>query len=138
MSVAKRIPEWSQAMGLDAVEIVMEVEDKFAVSIRDDEASKIVTVGDLENLVIARINARQLNTCPTLSAFLRIRSDIRQLIPDASARIRPRQQIASAIPRHKRRIFWKQIEKRLGTYPPPLRRPFLVRALLAIATILFI
>ena len=39
-------------MGLDGVELVMEVEDRFGITIRNDEAVGIVTVSDLLTLII--------------------------------------------------------------------------------------
>jgi acyl carrier protein len=39
------------ADSLDAVEIVMMVEEKFGIEIPDDEAEKFVTVGDVANFV---------------------------------------------------------------------------------------
>ena len=39
------------ADSLDAVEIIMAIEDEFGIEIPDDEAEKISTVGDLVNYV---------------------------------------------------------------------------------------
>ena len=39
-------------MGLDTVELVMEVEDAFSVSIADDVAERILTVGDLYQFLL--------------------------------------------------------------------------------------
>jgi hypothetical protein len=60
-------------MGLDAVELVMEVEDRFEIFIWDEDASKIRTVGDLVTLVEARIAVTRAKICPTLEAFLGLR-----------------------------------------------------------------
>jgi hypothetical protein len=39
-------------MGLDTVEILIEVERHFGVEIDDDTASKCITVGDLQDVVV--------------------------------------------------------------------------------------
>lgn len=49
---------------LDAVEILMEVEDEFDLSIDDKEADKWVTVFDIYNYVVA-----QLEILPYISRF---------------------------------------------------------------------
>jgi len=39
-------------MGLETVEIIMEVEDHFAISVPDEVASSCVTVADLQRVVV--------------------------------------------------------------------------------------
>lgn len=41
------------ADSLDLVEMIMEMEDKFGVKIPDEEAEKIVTVGDAVDYIVA-------------------------------------------------------------------------------------
>jgi acyl carrier protein len=43
-------------MGLDIVELVMAVEEKFGISIDNEEAAKALTVGDLKRLVRAKLD----------------------------------------------------------------------------------
>jgi acyl carrier protein len=42
------------ADSLDLVEMIMEMEDKFGVKIPDEEAEKIVSVGDAVDYIVAR------------------------------------------------------------------------------------
>jgi len=46
------------ATSLDSVELVMAIEDAFEIEISDDHAATIVTVGDLEQLIL-RLQASQ-------------------------------------------------------------------------------
>jgi acyl carrier protein len=42
-------------MGLDAIELILRIEDEFAIEITDEEAEKIATVGNLHDLVISKL-----------------------------------------------------------------------------------
>jgi acyl carrier protein len=46
-------------MGLDSVEIVMDIEDRFGIDITDAEAARCVRVGDLLDCVMAKLEAGQ-------------------------------------------------------------------------------
>ena len=39
-------------MGLDGVELVLAIEDSFGVEIPDEDAERIITVGDLNDYVL--------------------------------------------------------------------------------------
>jgi len=121
-------------MGLDAVELVMEVEERFEISIRDEEASEIRTVGDLVALVESRIAVTRAKICPTLDAFLGLRSDVRKVLLSRATRIRPSQSIASVLSPRKRVKLWRLLHERLGRALLPLQRP----ALLFYAILVFV
>jgi len=40
---------------LDAVELIMELEDTFSVKISDDEAQKLKTIGDIVNFIQPKV-----------------------------------------------------------------------------------
>ena len=44
-------------MGLDTVEIVMWAEDEFDIVISDEDASKIITVGDFAAFIVMKVNS---------------------------------------------------------------------------------
>ncbi len=118
-------------MGLDAVELVMDVEDHFGITIQDSEAERIRTVGDLVALIHGRLAAAHESSCPTLRAFLRLRTTLRETIGDSTFRIRPRQPIAQRLTAPQRRALWKRLAALLGSPPRDLRRPRVLRRILA-------
>jgi acyl carrier protein len=117
-------------MGLDAVDIVIEVEGRFGITIRDDEAENIRSVSDLLSIINMRIAAARHAACPNLSAFLRIRTLTREFIGQPSLRLRPSTEIASVMPANRRKQFWCLLRDLYGSAPPPLRRPKMLRRLL--------
>ena len=49
-------------MGLDAVELIMLIEEEFGVDISHDEASQVRTVGELAGLVLAKLEVDPSST----------------------------------------------------------------------------
>ncbi len=126
-------------MGLDVIEIIMEVEDRFGITISDNEAQSVITVGNLLNLIKSRIAAAHTARCPSLAAFLRIRQVTRECLEQPGLRIRPATAIAAVVPFHRRARLWWALQNVYGTSPPPLRRSKLLRySLVAAATITII
>lgn len=117
-------------MGLDAVEILMDVEDHFGISIQNTEAEGVRTVGDLVALIQSRIDAAQVVTCPTLSSFLQLRSCVREIANDEAIRVRPGMRVVDVLSRSQRRRLWMRLETLLGSAPPNLRRPPALRKML--------
>lgn len=76
-------------MSLDTVEIVLAVEDHFSLDIEDEEASKIVTVGDLRDLVVAKLEEGRSQRAPLHAAtFHRLLRAISAWLIPASWRAR--------------------------------------------------
>jgi acyl carrier protein len=125
-------------MGLDAVSLVMEVEDNFGISIQTNEAERIQIVGDLVSVVHSRIIAAQARHCPMLPAFLALRTTVRDVTGDSSLRIRPRHLVTESLTVSQRRELWRRLAKMLGSPPRALRRPPPLRALLTGVVILLV
>jgi acyl carrier protein len=121
-------------MGLDGVEIVMDVEDHFGVSLRDTELADVRTVGDLVALVQDRIAATHREPCPTLSAFLLLRKTTREILADDAARLWPRDAVRTHLSPGQRRTLWNRLSELMGR-PLSLRRPKLLRQLLVAVSI---
>ncbi len=61
-------------MGLDTVELVMEIEDAFSIKIPDDEASHMVTAGDVFDYIVAKTSVTtNSSVCLSAVAFYSLR-----------------------------------------------------------------
>jgi len=108
-------------MGLDGVELVMEVEDRFGVRLPDAECSRIRTVADLAALVVSRL-PRCGAYCPTARAFLDLR---RLLVVHASIdrnRIRPKARLDWLFP-HGLWRTWRRLRLHEPVIPPLIASP---------------
>ncbi|WP_425399640.1 acyl carrier protein [Aeoliella sp.] len=126
-------------MGLDAVELVMDVEDHFGISIQDHEAQRVDTVGSLVELVQSRIDAAKSATCPILSSFLLLRSTAREVASDSQLRVRPSTRVVDVLAPSQRRELWRRLAELIGGSIPTMRRSEFARKLLQVcATVVFI
>ena len=111
-------------MGLDTVELVMEIEEVFDISIPDDSASKMLTVGDVYEFILKKTADSTLksNTCLTAAAFYELRRHLRSL--DLSQKdIRPKTRLEHAIPLIGRRNYWQALSSPMDLRFPRLGRP---------------
>lgn len=122
-------------MGLDAIEIVMDVEEHFGITIQDAEAEQIRTVGQFVALLHDRVSAAHETPCPTLPAFLKLRTLLRDITGNDTFRMRPCQLIADRLNATYRRHLWGRLPELLGSPPHALRRPKTLRRILSISTI---
>jgi acyl carrier protein len=78
-------------VGLDTVELVMEIEDEFDLAIADDEAARIQTCGDLHAYLIHRLRPLHGAPCASAAAFHRLRRLLLSHLPLVERRhVRPR------------------------------------------------
>lgn len=112
-------------MGLDGVEIVMEVEERFGISIADDEASKAETVGQLASLVTSKLPPADTVACHTARVFYRLRRDLIGRIGVARADVRPEAETLTLLRRGTTdtRTAWRATEAAVGLQLPPLELP---------------
>lgn len=110
-------------MGLDAVELVMEVEDKFGVAIPDAAASQMQTVGDLYAYLLTHPGEPAVApACYSQRAFHQVR---RELVAEGIGReaVRPSTPLRKLLPFVRRRRIWRSIGKQLNLQLPGLRLP---------------
>jgi acyl carrier protein len=119
-------------MGLDSVEIVMEVEEHFGVTIRNEEAGGIRTVGDMVDLLEARIRRRETAECLSLPWFLKLRRLTREAAQRPELRILPATRIQDVLQADERKQLWIGLKEHLGAGLPELRRPTPLSALIVL------
>ncbi len=87
-------------MGLDGVELVMECEDEFGITISDDDATATTTPGQLTNLIIRLMRCDGVlhprPTCPSAKLFYELRNAMTNAGIDRS-RIKPSHQIGQVL-----------------------------------------
>jgi len=111
-------------MGLDAVEILMEVEDAFEISISDAEAETTLTPRELINLVMSKVGCTDRAVCLTQRAFHRLRAALRRQTGTRRDWIRPDTPTRQLLPGEGRKTLLKAVLEDIGIADmPELVRP---------------
>ena len=110
-------------MGLGLVELVMDVEDTFGVSLPEEVLGEVRTAGDLYDVMRERVVVDQEATCVSAAVFYRLRRELCGALGVERAQIRPTTPVLSLAtardwPRVRRRVLQK-----LGVIEPPTPRP---------------
>jgi acyl carrier protein len=122
-------------MGLDAVELLMEVEEHFGISITADEGEHIRTVGDLVALIRSRAEAARSTEPHTARAFLSLRVLIREVLANPTARLKPSQFVVEQLTPRQCQLLWRRLPELTGEWLSPLRRPRPVRIALTLLSL---
>jgi hypothetical protein len=97
------------AMGLDHVELVMEVEDRFGITLPDAECERVRTVADLAALVVSRL-PRPDGVCPTARTFFQFRTLAMVHGGIQRRRLRPAVRLDELFPPGPRRL-WRTLRR---------------------------
>ncbi|MCX6923126.1 MAG: acyl carrier protein [Verrucomicrobia bacterium] len=123
-------------MGLDAVEIVMEVETVFDIRLEDAEVEKASTPRDLLDLVMRKVALADIAGCLTQRAFNLLRAALLLQLPLKRRDIAPNAPMADLVPKIQRRILLECLAAELRTpCMPNLVRPKWLVNLLIVACI---
>src|SRR6187399_3091943 len=79
-------------MGLDTTEMIVDIEDEFAISIDDRDASSIETVGQLFDHVVQSLHrnpARKVTPCASAHCFYKVSRALRADRGVRPVRVRP-------------------------------------------------
>ena len=111
-------------MGLDSVELIMDIEESFDISISDDRATKIVTVGECYEAILAELpDAERKRACLSAVAFYRVRRALLAVTGRSRKEIRPKAPLEDLLPRKQRHETWIQMRERLDMRCPALGLP---------------
>lgn len=117
-------------MGLDGIELIMEIERAFEISIPDQEAEKLITVGDIHNCVWNHIQNLHSNKCNSQAIFYQFRKTFAGMFGTDKNIIRTDTLINTIFPEEKRRENYFLFEKKMELELPPLVLPKIWRFLL--------
>lgn len=110
-------------MGLDGVELLLAVEDRFGIVIADDEGAQVTTVGDLHQLVVSKMTPQGSKACLSSHAFYALRSGLREVAGCSRGRVSPEASLEDLLPVEGRRSTWDALSRYLGWHLPRLRLP---------------
>lgn len=129
-------------MGLDLVELVMEVEKTFGIRFDDEDYPCMQTVGDMHDVIVRKgrrplpkgdTASRGNPPCLTLIAFVRLRQALTHRFALSRNTIRPETRLDGIIPRRSRGSWWSGLEEGLALKLPRLERPPWLRTMFGIA-----
>lgn len=115
-------------MGLDAVELVMEVEEYFGIELSDDRASRIRTLGDLYEEVLDKLGVQTesrkicYQACRT-RVLLHVKDDLETQLGIGPADVQPGRLLEDLFPLEDRRSQWKKLQQTSGLKYPDLQFP---------------
>lgn len=110
-------------MGLDSVEILVNVENAFGITISNYEAEKVATVGDIHNIVWRTLQGRQSMRCRSQQIFYKLRYTLSAKFNVPKEAIEPDASMNHLFPKIKRRLLYLKLEKVLQLKLPPLVLP---------------
>jgi acyl carrier protein len=121
-------------MGLDGVEIVIRVEERFGIAIEDSEAEKIAMPRDLIDCVMRKVGFIDQAQCLTQKSFHRLRKAMMEELGLKRNQIKPEVLLGTLIPQSERQKQICQVLNHLGiNHGIALERPgWLRKGLLAL------
>ena len=98
-------------MGLDSVELVLEVEDAFGFSIPDEDAAGLTTMGKLYEYVLAHRFRGKQDACLSSITFYKIRRALMSVLKIPRDAVRVATELSAIMPRRRRRA-WRRSSRR--------------------------
>ena len=110
-------------MGLDVVELVMNIEDGFKIEISDEEACQAITVGKMYQCVLDKVKVSNAGQCSSQKAFYLLRKTLVGNLNIERKTITPKTTTDLLFPEIKRRELWERISVNVPYKFPELTYP---------------
>jgi acyl carrier protein len=110
-------------MGLDAVELVMDLEDEFEIKFMDDDYADIKTIADLHAVVLSKLRDKEnyrYEPCLCPPIFCEVRRILRGVLQMPEGRFPPSLRLAAVVPAEGRAARWEELNRALGIGLPHL------------------
>lgn len=123
-------------MGLEIVELIMRVEETFEIEIGDEEASEIITIGQLYTCILGKLGISLSDRCLSSIAFYRVRRALVSLSGAPRQSIRPSTETEALLPQTNRHQHWNYLGRMTGSKLPDLKLPPWMQNLIWITSLL--
>ncbi len=125
-------------MGLDGVEMIMDIEKTFDISISDEEAGQIITVNDLHECVWKRVEKKKQDKSASAILFYKLRREFVSKGYISRSAFHPETDLNIIIPIENRKSEWLALKENLGLELPRLVFDPVLMSVLAAFQIVFI
>ncbi|MAT14315.1 MAG: hypothetical protein CMJ46_03500 [Planctomyces sp.] len=127
-------------MGLDLIEMLMDIEDEFEFSIPNDDYTELRTIDGLQEYLIQRkmewdITEKEAIARTTFQYYFQVRDFLAYRTGQPIARLRPALKLKQLISLDDRKPFWKALGYRFQLALPKLEVPLQIYSLLALSFI---
>jgi hypothetical protein len=111
-------------MGLESVEILLQVEAVFGVCIPDELAQKVKTPADLVALIMRRIPMAHSPVCLSQRLFYKLRSGFRKQIPSFISHFEPNTPLSTLSQKQQWQSIWTAVRPSIGDPRLPVFVPW--------------
>lgn len=125
-------------MGLDSVELIVDVENTFQISISDPEAESVETVGKFYELILSKIDYSKHHKCQTQVLFYKLREVMSRHCMIEKKGIKPETQLDTIFMSETIKEKWKAIQDEVYFNMPDLKRSKKLSGLLNTLSFIFI
>ncbi len=121
-------------MGLDGVELIMDLEEEFGVSLPDADLAACRTPRDMIDLIWSKVQGMSEPACKSQRAFYALRRAVVETLKVRRGSVRPTTPICSLIPGRNDVDRWQDLSNAVGGYRwPCVHRPLWMSLLIAVA-----